>query len=270
MIAALLIALAASTPAPDATVPDRASLVKEAAHAISAGRLDQARLMIGRAVAAGASGPPVDRLLADVAFASRDYAGALSLYQRLRRANPTDSSVCEQGGIAALKMDQLGEAETMIRCATAAPSATWRSWNARAVLADLMGDWAAADAAYDWAAQIAPNEPEIINNQGWSQLLRGDWVRAVDCFERAAALDPASNRIADNLELARAALQRDLPRRRPGESDRSFAERLNDAGVAAQLLGDRQRAVAAFTQALEASDTWYSRAANNLEALGKP
>jgi hypothetical protein len=43
---------------------------------------------------------------------------------------------------------------------------------------------------------------------------------------------------------------------------------LNDAGVAAAILGDKRRATAAFTQALDVSGTWYSRAANNLETLG--
>ena len=66
-----------------------------------------------------------------------------------------------------------------------------------------------------------------------------------------------------------AALAADLPQRRAGESDRDWAVRLNDAGVAAELLGDRQRAVAAFTQALDASPMWYGRASNNLQ-LPKP
>jgi len=55
-----------------------------------------------------------------------------------------------------------------------------------------------------------------------------------------------------------------LPRRKPGEADSDWAARLNDAGVAAEALGDRKRAIAAFTQALEASGSWYERAANNL------
>jgi hypothetical protein len=45
--------------------------------------------------------------------------------------------------------------------------------------------------------------------------------------------------------------------------------RLNDAGVAAQLLGDRKRAIAAFTQALDASPVWYDRASNNLKQLSQ-
>ena len=86
-------------------------------------------------------------------------------------------------------------------------------------------------------------------------------------LERAAAIDPKSRRIADNLELARAALAEDLPRRRARESNADWAARLNDAGVAAAIGGQHQRAVAAFSQALTASATWYERAANNLAAI---
>ena len=34
------------------------------------------------------------------------------------------------------------------------------------------------------------------------------------------------------------------------------------------MTGDRRRAIAAFTQAIEARRTWYARAANNLAAVG--
>jgi tetratricopeptide (TPR) repeat protein len=130
----------------------------------------------------------------------------------------------------------------------------------------MKGDWAAADAAYDQAERLSAGHFEVVNNRGWSRLLRGDWQGAVEFLQRAATIDPKSLRTANNLELARTALSTDLPGRNPGESDRDWAARLNDAGMTAQLLGDRKRAIAAFTQALEASGSWYERAANNLQA----
>lgn len=264
MILALLIAadIAAATP------PPPAPSLADVAHAIDVGRLDQARLMIQRAVAAGVSGREVDRLLADLAFASGKNDEALLRYRQLRQAGASDARLCEHAAIAALRLLDSAGAKPFVECATAASGASWRAWNARGVLADFSQDWAAADEAYAKAAQLAPASGEVVNNQGWSLLLRGDWRRAEAVFERAAALDPRSKRIASNLELARAALASDLPQRRAGESEHDWAARLNDAGVAAKVLGDRTRAIAAFTQALEVSGSWYTRAANNLEALG--
>ena len=60
----LAVALVGAKPAPVVQPP--AQPLSEAAHAIQAGRLDQARLMIGNAVKAGVRGPEVDRLLADL------------------------------------------------------------------------------------------------------------------------------------------------------------------------------------------------------------
>ena len=100
-------------------------------------------------------------------------------------------------------------------------------------------------------------------------LLRGNWAAAVPLLEKAASLDPKSVRIANNLQLARTAVAADLPKREQGEGDRDWAVRLNDAGVAAELMGDRKRAIAAFTQAMDASPVWFDRASNNLAALGQ-
>jgi Flp pilus assembly protein TadD len=264
MIGQALIALSVAAATPERAPPALA----EAEHAITAGRLEQARLMIGRAVASGVSGTQIDRLLADLAFATGNNEEAQQRYQKLLAADPANSFLAERAGIAALKLGDVATSFVLIDRATKSPKATWRAWNARGVIADLQQNWPAADIAYAEAARRSPDEPEIINNQGWSQLLRGDWKRAADVFERAAWLDPHSARIANNLELARSAVAAELPQRKAGEDDRAWAARLNDAGMAAQLMGNRQRAVAAFTQALEVSGTWYARAANNLQAAG--
>ena len=267
MTLALLAALALAQAGPPLAA--NAPRIEDAAEAMNAGRLDQARSMIATAQAAGAKGPAVERALADLAFASGKNDEALARYRELHKEIPDDPSICERAVISALRTGAQEEASLLIDCATSG-QASWRAWNARGVLEDTRRDWAAADAAYARARAIASSEAEIANNQGWSYLLRGDWQDALDSFKKAARSDPGSTRIANNLELAEAALASDLPRRREGEADLSWAARLNDAGVAAELLGDRKRAVAAFTQALQASGSWYSRASNNLEAARNP
>ncbi|MEO7240351.1 MAG: tetratricopeptide repeat protein [Sphingomicrobium sp.] len=257
---ALLIAAAIASGAPGPPLA-------EAAHAIAAGRLDQARMMIANAVAAGASAASVERLLADLAFASGNSAEALARYEKLLAQKPADAAIAERAGIAALKLGKTARATALLNQATASPQATWRGWNARGVTADLRRDWDAADAAYAEAARRSPDQPELLNNMGWSQLLRGNWADALALLTRAAERDPDSTRAANNLELATAALANDLPRRRARESDGDWAARLNDAGVAAHLLGDDARATAAFARAIEARTLWYERAANNLKLV---
>jgi len=275
MIGALLLAFASATASAESATPPPtptvapASLVRDADHAITAGRLEEARLLIGRAVAAGANGPALERVLADLAYQSGNFQEAVNRYNHLVKAGHRDAHVCEAGALAALHLGQWLTAKPLADCATSSAKASWRAWNARGVIADFERDWSNADGAYARAHEVAPAEAEVINNQGWSHLLRGDWAGALPLLEQAASLQPDSQRIANNLDLAQAALATDLPERRDGESDSSFAQRLNDAGVAAELGGDRKKAIAAFTRALHASGVWYARASNNLEAVSK-
>jgi Flp pilus assembly protein TadD len=202
-----------------------------------------------------------------LACATGDYAEALARYEQLIASGAEHDGLLEHAGLAALKLGDHGKALSLLTEAIGTGAATWRVWNARGVIADLHSDWNAADAAYRTASEAAPGRVEIVNNQGWSQLLRGDWERARGFLEEAARLDPRSAKIANNLELARNALAEELPGRRAGEAASDWAKRLNDAGVMAQRSGNRLKAIAAFTQALEASGRWYARAANNLAVV---
>lgn len=274
MILSLSLALLLADPEPTAPAPPavQASQISlsEVGRAISAGRLDQARAMLGTAIAAGAKGEPVDRLLADLAMANGDNPQALAMYRQLLAAHPDETLLLERAGIASLRLGQLPEATALLDRATRNPDAGWRAWNARGVAADRQGRWDEADAAYARAAGLDPSRAEVPNNQGWSLMLRGQWPEAAAAFERAAAIDPKLPRLANNLELARAAVAADLPQRMTGESDESFAARLNDAGVVAAAAGQTKRAEAAFAQALEVRSKWYARAADNLASLGTP
>lgn len=271
MILILAAAIAATPPQAAASAQQQIaapqSLLDEAAHALKVNRLEEARLMLQQAASSGQSGPRLDRLLAELAFDDGNYADAEARYTKLLKANPGDGEAAERGGIAALQLGHLNVARWFVEIAIRSPGATWRAWNAKGVVCDFDGDWAGADRAFKEALQRSPDEPEILNNEGWSHVLRGEWSHALPLLERAAALDPKSQRTANNLELAREALAENLPKRKAGESDTDFAARLNDAGVVAESQGHRARAIAAFSQALAASDSWYARAANNLSEV---
>ena len=270
--AALTLALTEPAPPPAAPVQPAETETQislaEAGRAIAAGRLDQARRILGIALAAGVKGEPVDRLLADLAYASGDYHQAMQLYASLLATHPNEVLLLERAGIAALRLRRTEEATSLLDRATRQPSAGWRAWNARGVAADREGRWGEADAAYVRALELDPSHAEIHNNMGWSLMLRGLWSDALASFERAAAADPKLPRLMNNIELARAALSAELPYRLAGESDEAYAARLNDAGVVAASAGQGDKAKAAFAQAIEVRSRWYAKAAENLAALG--
>jgi Flp pilus assembly protein TadD len=270
MILGLAFALALSEPAQTQPAPPPPSAISlaEAGKAIAAGRLDQAKDMLAVAVAAGARGEPVDRLLADLHLARGENQQALTYYKTLLANHPDDPLLLERAGIAALRLGSVGEATALLDRATRQSAAGWRAWNARGVAADLQGRWDEAEAAYMRAIALDPGRAELHNNQGWSLMLQGRWGEALAALERAAAINPKLPRLANNLELARASVAADLPPRKLGELDDDYAARLNDAGVVAAAAGQTQRAQAAFAQAIELKSRWYAKAAENLTALG--
>ena len=266
MLAVLAALAVATSPAPLAAEPVAASL-DGARYALTAGRVDQAQKMIENAVAAGAQGEPVNRLLADLAFAKHDDAQALIIYRTLLPTHRNDSLMTESAGIAALRTSNVREALTLLREATALPGAGWRAWNGLGAAADQQDEWAEADTAYARALVLAPDRAEVANNRGWSLVLRGRWQEAQAELARGVALDPSLQRLANNLQLARDAIAASLPERRAGENDVAWAARLNDVGVAAAAQGDRARAIAAFAQSIAARPAWNSRTAANLAAV---
>ena len=253
----VLTLLLASTVTPGVTLVD-------AQRALDAGRIEQASLMVDAAMARGVNGPLVDGLLADIAFVSRNDADAAARYARLAAAYPADALLAERSGIAALRSGDSQNAARLLSAASRFKNASWRVWNALGVTYDMARDWDAADAAYSRALALSPNEAAILNNHGWSHMLQGHWTQAVALLEGAALQSPTTPRIRDNLQLLRSAIAQDLPARLARETDEQWAARLNDAGVAAMLLHDRSRAIAAFSRAIAARGNWYQRAANNL------
>lgn len=266
--AAMLAVQATGIPAEAATAKPAANPA-EIARAIDADRLEQARQMLADAAVAGDEVPVIARLHADLAFAQKDWAEALARYADISNRDLENGRSAERAGIASIMLADNPTAARFVDRAIASGSESWRAWNAKAVLCDFAGDWSCADEAFNKAAAMGPEEPEILNNRGWSLLLRGAWANALPMLERAVAGDPKSKRARNNLELAKAALADNLPQRRPGESDMNFAARLNDAGVVAAQRGERDRAIAAFSRALETRESWFPRAANNLAAVKK-
>ena len=75
------------------------------------------------------------------------------------------------------------------------------AWVGLAASYDRLRRFDLADRAYRQAIEIIGPTPEVLNNQGYSYMLRGDYVRARQTLRIALAKDPSSPYIKNNLEL---------------------------------------------------------------------
>jgi Flp pilus assembly protein TadD len=75
------------------------------------------------------------------------------------------------------------------------------AWLGLAASYDRLRQFELADSAYDQATHIDGQSSEILNNQGYSYLLRGDYTRARAKLTAAKAKDPANRYVQNNLQL---------------------------------------------------------------------
>jgi Flp pilus assembly protein TadD len=82
------------------------------------------------------------------------------------------------------------------------------SWIGLAASYDRQRRFELADRAYDQASKIAGPTAEILNNRGYSYMLRGDQRRARETLLEAQARDPGNAYVKNNLELLEASLRK--------------------------------------------------------------
>jgi len=101
-----------------------------------------------------------------------------------------------------------GLAEQHFRRATEKLPRDGEAWLGLAASYDRLKRYDLADRAYREALDIFGPRPEVLNNIGYSFLLRGDLRRARQKFAEAQAKDPANPTIANNIALVDEAARR--------------------------------------------------------------
>ena len=82
------------------------------------------------------------------------------------------------------------------------------AWLGLAASYDRLRRFDLADRAYEQAIKIAGATAEILNNRGYSYMLRGDHQRARQTLLEAQAQDPGNTFVKNNLELLEASARK--------------------------------------------------------------
>jgi len=94
-----------------------------------------------------------------------------------------------------------GLAERYFRRAVEAHPRDAEAWVGLAAAYDRLRRFDLADRAYEQVVAIIGPTAEVLNNRGYSYMLRGDYPRARSTLLAAAAKDPKNPYIKNNLEL---------------------------------------------------------------------
>jgi Tfp pilus assembly protein PilF len=104
-------------------------------------------------------------------------------------------------GIEHFNRGNFGIAERYFRDATEKAPKDPTAWIGLAAAYDRLARFDLADRAYVYAIRLAGETTEILNNQGYSYMLRGDLVNARRKFLKAYEREPYNPTIANNLQL---------------------------------------------------------------------
>ncbi len=105
-----------------------------------------------------------------------------------------------------------GLAETEFRAAVELKPRNAEAWLGLAAAYDNLRRFDLADRAYAQVKKLLGDSAELLNNEGYSQLMRGNLKKARAMFEKAQAQAPDNPVIADNIKKVDAALTMNLPK----------------------------------------------------------
>jgi Flp pilus assembly protein TadD len=104
-------------------------------------------------------------------------------------------------GLEHFNRGHFGIAERYFRDAVEKAPRDVTAWVGLAATYDRIGRYDLADRAYASAVKLAGETIEILNNQGYSYMLRGDYPAARKKFLRAYAREPNNPTVLNNLRL---------------------------------------------------------------------
>jgi Flp pilus assembly protein TadD len=113
-------------------------------------------------------------------------------------SNPNDDL---SHGRMNFRQGNYGLAERYFRRAVESGPREAEAWLGLAASYDRLHRFDLADRAYGQLIGLSGRTPEILNNQGYSYMLRGDLKHARDILSEAQAKDPSNPYIANNIAL---------------------------------------------------------------------
>lgn len=143
---------------------------------------------------------------------------------------------------------------------------TFDRYRLEAMVADARQDWQRADSFYATAAELTTRPAGVLNNWGYSKLVREDFAGAERLFVEALEQDTSMFTAKNNLAIARAGQRKySLPVIEMSQTER--AQLLYTLGLGAIKQGDVSIGRGLLREALDTHPQHFEEAARSLAAL---
>ncbi len=143
---------------------------------------------------------------------------------------------------------------------------TFKRYRLEAMIADSNKDWKKADSFYQTAVGLTTKPSGTLNNWGYSNLTRGNYVEAERLFGEALTYDSTMFTAKNNLVLARAAQRRyEMPV--VPMTQRERAQLIHTAALSAIKQGDINTGKSLLQDAIDTHPQFFEAAVRSLEAL---
>lgn len=143
---------------------------------------------------------------------------------------------------------------------------TYKRYRLEAMIADSNEEWKKADSFYEIAAGLTTKPGGVMNNWGYSKLIRGDYAAAERLFAQAVTYDPSLFTAKNNLVLARGAQRNyQLPVVEMTQVEQAML--LHTMALSAIKQGDVATGKSLLHEAIETHPQHFEAAVRSLRAL---
>lgn len=143
---------------------------------------------------------------------------------------------------------------------------TFKRYRLEAMIADSNKEWEKADSFYETAIGMTTRPANVMNNWGYSKLIRGDFAAAEGLFSDAILQDDSLFTAKNNLILARGAQKKySLPVMQSTQEER--AQLLYTLGLSAIKQGDTSIGKGLLRDAVDTHPQHFEEAVRSLHAL---
>lgn len=170
-------------------------------------------------------------------------------------------------GLIALRQENYQSAGMILNQVLQSDPHNWQALNALGVIHDLSEEFVLAGDFYQRALTVVPNSSNVLNNQGYSHYLRGNWREAERYFKQVVETDAEYTQGWSNLALVYLQLGDDDMAKIALRNVVNEHQALNNIGYFDLLRNDTTAAREKFIEAARIAPFYYSLAYKNLASL---